>query len=108
MVAANVEALAQRRLVAVAQLDDLHLPDHAGQGLTRIGKVAVDVRAHDRAFHARLLGKEVDRPLAAPAQAVQAGVHHQPRGAEGLPLQEAEAAVGILVQAEVEAQGLCV
>src|SRR6185436_132605 len=52
------------------------------------------------------LDHEVDRLLPAPARRVQPSVDDQPRGAESLPLQVAEAAVRIAVQAEVEAERL--
>ncbi len=81
-------------------------PMHVAQGLARPAGVAVDLAFDETAVLAGLRQHVVDGLLPGPAQVVQAGVDHQPRRAQHLPLQVAEAAGGVLVQAHGKAQGL--
>ena len=50
--------------------------------------------------------EEIDHLLARPLLVVEAGIHHQPDGAQHLVLQMAVVAVGVLVEADLLAEPL--
>ncbi len=75
---------------AFAQREDLELADLVRARLPRPHHVALDLAHHGGGVHAGVGDHVRDRALAGPALAVDAGVHHQPRGAEQLGLQRAE------------------
>ena len=74
----DVEATAEARLGIGPQASDLELADLVGQRLARPDQVSVhlvgDVVDRERA----VLGHELDRLRARPAQGVHPGVDHQP------------------------------
>ena len=88
---AKVEArpIAGRDLAA--QRLDLALAELVGQGLARPADVAVGLDQRIRFGQAGIVAEEIDRALTLPAQSVQAGIHDQPGGAPGLPVEHPEA-----------------
>ena len=95
-------------LGASAQLLDLQLAELVGERLARPGDVAVDLRLDLVERQRGVRGQVVDGLLARPAHRVDAGVDDEAAGAPHLVGQPAEVAVGIRVDARLEAQPLAV
>ena len=96
----------KRFLRAVAQLQNLHLPDLVGQRLARPSNVAVHLGLHAGLIHVRVLVEVLDHLVAGPALGVDAGIDHQADGAPDVGFQAAVVGVGVLVEANVLAQPL--
>ena len=60
--------------------EDLELAGEIGQGLSGYHHVPVDLGGHELARHGDVLDRELQGPLAVPAEGVDAGIHDQPGG----------------------------
>ena len=58
--------------------EDLELAGEVGEGLSRHHHVPVDLGGEELPWHGDVLHQELQGPLPAPAEGVDAGVHHQP------------------------------
>ncbi len=96
---AHVESFAEFLLGARSELADLHETEVVAQRLSGPRDVAVDLGRHLVQRQRGVGGEIVDRPLAAPAERVNAGIDDQARGAPGLVAEPAEVAVRIGVEA---------
>ena len=88
------------------QRADLQLAHLVGRGLAGPGDVAVHLGRDVVQRQGRVVGHELDGLLPGPAQVVHAGVDDQPAGPPHLVAQPAEVAVGVLVEADLEAEPL--
>src|ERR1700722_2318117 len=100
MVSLDGKLRAHRSPGFLTQLEDLHLPDFVGAGLTRPHHVAIDFA---------LWNAIVNRLLPGPAFRVQSGIHHEPAGAEDFTIETPKIAGGVVfVPTQIRCQALCV
>ena len=83
----------------VANPEDLQLPGEVGERLARHHHVPVGLGSQELPRHGDVRHQEVEGPFAAPAEGVDAGVHHQPGGAHQRRAERAEQAALVGVQA---------
>ena len=96
--------VAQRHLRLVARLPDGHLAEIVRERLARPRDVAVHFGLDLVVGEGRVVPQELLRLLARPALRVDAGIHHQPRGAPRLVAQHAEGLVGRVIHTHLRAQ----
>src|SRR5262249_14384186 len=87
---ADVEFRPEPPLGIATQLEPARVSHLVARRLAGPSAVALDLGGHGIAVLTRGLNHVVDRTLAAPALAVESGVHHAARGAEQQRLQHAE------------------
>src|SRR5205823_14890052 len=104
--APDIEARTHRPGRIVAQPLDLALAGLVREGLSRHRDVAVDLDGRIVAIEARRLLEEVDRPIAFPAEGVDARVHDQTGGPPGLRIEHAEALARAAEEAHLVGQAL--
>src|SRR5262249_37523880 len=103
---ANVEGASEFLLSAGAQLQDLQLPHHVGKRLARVRNVTVRLALDLDLVDGGVLMEEIDDLLARPLLRVQAGVDHEPDGAQHLVLKPPEVAVRIAIEADLLSETL--
>src|SRR5688572_6026772 len=103
---AEVEAIAELLLRVRPQLADLPLAHLVAEGLPRPRDVAVDLGRHLVQRERGVRGQVVDGLLPRPTHPVQTRVHDQAAGAPHLVGEAAEVAVGVGVEAGLEAEAL--
>src|SRR5256885_3463153 len=101
---AHIELRTEGLLRTGAQLEELALAEHVSEGLRRIGEVAIDFAHREILVQATLPCHVRDGLVARPVVRMDAGIDYEARGAKELGLQMPVVLVGILVEAEIEAE----
>ena len=92
---AHIELWPQRSGGLAAQAGKGQLADLVGTGLAWLGDIAINFHSHVARRH-RCVGQHIgDRAIPAPAKFMQAGINHQPHGAQHLHVEMPEPGPGI-------------